>query len=500
MLRKFPLLFVLLFSAAQIVVAHEHPKNEFRAVWLSTAWQSQYVERSTEENKEALCQLLDLLQKGGFNAVIFQVRPQADAFYNSSIEPWSAFLTGTMAQPPSPLWDPMQFMIEQCHERNIEFHAWINPYRVTMRKGEILPAGHIYYKEPQLFVEYADKIYFDPGNPRSRQYILSVVGDIAKRYDIDALHIDDYFYPYPVNGMPFPDDDSFAKYGNGMSRSDWRRDNVNRLIFEIDNLFRQIKKPWIQLGISPFGIYRNVTSWEGGSNTNGLQCYDDLYADVLLWAAQGWIDYIIPQLYWTFENKIACYDTLVRWWNNAPLGDCHLYIGQHLQRSVSQPDLHEGSMQLDRKIELSRYLDNVGGDCFWYGYQFTNQYRHVLEHLRASFYSKPALIPAYTHIDSKKPNEVRSLKATHTPYGYMLEWRHAKTKDVLQQQIAFAVYRFGAGEEIDLSNTDALCTITRNTAYLLPYKDGTSQYTYVVTAIDRCHNESKQGKRIKVSL
>ncbi len=482
------------------ICAQEHPKREFRGAWLPTAWQSRYVERTVEENKAQLIELLDVLQATGINAVIFQVRPQADAFYPSTLEPWSRHLTGKAGKAPSPEWDPLQFIIEQCHDRNMELHAWINPYRVTLSADEKLPKNHLYYREPQLFVRYNGKLYFDPGLPEARAHILAVVDDIVTRYDVDAIHLDDYFYPYPVRGEKFPDDESYARYGKGKKRDEWRRQNVNLLIESLHRLLLRSAKPWVRLGISPFGIYRNKTSWSEGSNTNGLQCYDDMYADVLLWATNGWIDYIVPQLYWTFQNENANYDTLVRWWNACDLGRCHLYIGQSLSRSCDTPDIVPYKSQMGRKIELSRYLDNVKGDCLWFGYQLAEEHRDYAALLSRSYYASPALLPAYTHRDSTQPKEVASLKARHTPYGYMLEWKPRKTRDEKQKQIAFAIYRFAEGEPIDLDSANALQAVTRNTAYLLPYKNGSQKYVYVVTAIDRYNNESPKGKKIKVLL
>ncbi len=491
---------VLWCVAAFAALAQEHPKREFRGAWLSTAWQQQFVERSAESNKQALMELLDGLQQVGINAVVFQVRPQADAFYASEIEPWSRHLTGEAGVAPAPYWDPLQFMIEQCHERNIELHAWLNPYRVTLSTGEQLPEGHIYHRQPELFLTYGGKIYFDPGLPESRKHILRVVKDIISRYDVDAIHMDDYFYPYPVNGEEFPDNRSYTRYGKGMNRDDWRRNNVNMLIEEIDQAIEKSKKPWIQFGISPFGIYRNKSSWAKGSDTNGLQNYDDLYADVLLWAQRGWIDYLVPQLYWTFENERACYNTLVRWWNGCDLGDCLLYIGQDVARSYDADDLAPNTRQLGRKIELSRYLDNIEGDCYWYGYQLLGDYRRAALQLSRDFYAKPALLPVHPQAPKKLPDEVVSVKVKETSYGRMLEWKPRHTREGKRQQVAFAIYRFGADTPVDLTDTDALVKITRNTAYLLPEEEGKPRYTYVVTAIDRFHNESREGKSVKVTL
>ena len=259
----------------------------------------------TDKLKQTLINQLNSLQGAGINAIIFQVRPEADALYASQYEPWSRFLTGVQGKVPEPYWDPMQFMIEECHKRGMEFHAWINPYRVkTSLKNELSPI-HIYNSHPEWFVTYGDQLYFDPALPESRNHICKVVTDIVSRYDVDAIHMDDYFYPYPIKGKDFPDDASFARYGGGFSnKADWRRSNVNILIQKIHETVRGLK-PWVKFGVSPFGIYRNQKSDPLGSDTNGLQNYDDLYADVLLWARKGWVDYNIPQIYWQIGHPLS---------------------------------------------------------------------------------------------------------------------------------------------------------------------------------------------------
>ena len=223
---------LLLFSFLSGMVSQgaEHPKREFRGAWIHTVGQSRYMEMNRDAMQDYFDQMLDSLQYIGINAVIFQVRPTADAFYRSELEPWSKYLTGKQGVAPEPLWDPLQYMIEQCHARNMELHAWLNPYRVGTNADEPLAASHIYHKHPEWFVRYGRQLYFDPGLPECRRFIGRVVDDIVSRYDVDAIHMDDYFYPYPIAGSEFPDENSYARYGNGMDRGDWRRENVNALI------------------------------------------------------------------------------------------------------------------------------------------------------------------------------------------------------------------------------------------------------------------------------
>lgn len=232
--------------------------------------------------QQTLTRQLDELQRCGINAIMFQVRAEADALYYSSYEPWSRYLTAEQGRAPEPLWDPLAWMVEECHRRGMECHAWINPFRAKTKGTKALAANHPYMLHPERFFHYDGLIIFDPGLPENRDYICEVARDIVARYDVDGLHIDDYFYPYPANGLPIPDDASYARYGNGMPRGDWRRSNVNMFIRQLNETVKAVK-PWCKFGVSPFGIYRNKRNDPNGSETKGLQNYDDLYADVLEW-------------------------------------------------------------------------------------------------------------------------------------------------------------------------------------------------------------------------
>ena len=318
------------------IESQRYPKREFRAAWIQSV-NGQFKGQDEATMKRNLINQLEALQRAGINAIIFQVRPEADALYASQLEPWSRFLTGVQGEAPSPLWDPMQFMIEECHKRCMEFHAWINPYRVKTALANPLAANHVYHLHPEWFITYGNQLFFDPALPESRRHICMVITDILTRYDVDAIHMDDYFYPYPLKGMEFPDDASFARYGGGFdNRGDWRRSNVNLLIKHIHETVREVK-PWVKFGVSPFGIYRNQKSDPLGSKTNGLQNYDDLYADVLLWAREGWIDYNIPQIYWQIGHPAADYKELVEWWAKHA-EDRPLYIGQSVMNTVKNVD------------------------------------------------------------------------------------------------------------------------------------------------------------------
>ena len=481
------------------VSAQKKPKREFRGAWIQTVYQPQYAAMNPDEMRCYFDTLTLRLQQAGINALIFQVRPEADAFYPSEIEPWSRFLTGEQGVAPAPLWDPMQYLITLCHERDMEFHAWINPYRVSVNNKNRLAPGHIYHSHPEWFVTYGNQLVFDPGLPESRAFICRVVDDMVSRYDIDAIHMDDYFYPYPVSGTPFPDTDSYRRYGGNLPLDEWRRDNVNRLVSELSLLIKK-RKPWVRFGISPFGIYRNDTSWEGGSPTAGLQNYDDLYADVLLWVRNGWVDYIVPQLYWEVGHPAACYEKLVYWWNEA-VGDspCHLYIGQDVNRSLHHSVGGMEYPQISHKLLLSRYLSSVAGNCFWSGYNFLDDYEYLTAQLKEDFFSRSVLMPAYTGIDSIPPARVAKLQAHWGPEGYFLEWKSDAARDEMQKARYYCIYRFRRDEAVDINNVDALVARVREPRFRLDYNDGSETCVYAVTAVDRMYNES-QPRTIKVKL
>ena len=482
------------------------PKREFRGAWVSVIYQEQYRNMSVNQMKDYFVDMLDSLQAYNINAVIFQVRPTADALYYSEIEPWSAHLTGQQGRAPQGNFDPMAFMIEEAHKRNMEFHAWLNPYRVTASENDILHYSHIYHRHPEWFVKYGRQILFDPGLPESRAFICKVVADIVKRYNVDAIHMDDYFYPYPIAGERFPDDRSFNRYAaqQGFSsnqRDDWRRNNVNILIRDIKNTIVSIK-PWVRFGISPFGIYRNQRSTPdgSGSDTNGLQNYDNLYADVKLWVEKGWIDYNIPQLYWEIGHSAADYETLIRWWTRNNYG-AHLYIGQDVARTMKAADLRNPSKnQLTRKMELVRTLPAIYGNCFWPAYELLRNNGGVADSLRNNYHPYPALIPAYLHLHDKKPQEVKSLKAEWTAQGYFLKWkRNGDPRDPRRAQY-YVIYRFDDKEKVNLEDPSKIVAITRETSYYLPYQKGQERFRYVVTSVDRFHNESKKGRSRIVKL
>lgn len=469
------------------------PKREFRGAWVQTV-NGFFKGMPREEMQATLTRYLDSFKRCGLNAVMFQVRCEADAFYQSSYEPWSYFLTGRQGQAPAPFWDPLEWMTEQCHKRGMELHAWINPYRAKTAEPHGLAASHPFNKRPEMFFNYGGMLLFNPGEPANREYICRVVADIMRKYDVDGIHMDDYFYPYPAAGEEIPDDGSYARYGGESGRSGWRRRNVDELIRQLHDTIRAVK-PWVKFGVSPFGIYHNARRGGGvpGSDTNGLENYEDLYADVLRWVNEGWVDYCMPQLYWQIGHSKADYATLIRWWNehaaNRPL-----FIGESVENTVTHADpSNPQSNQLIAKMNLARSLPNVSGTCQWYGEAFAGNIGNYAEAVRQLYFSCPALQPRMPFIDGKPPKKVKKLKAVWTSDGYMLFWTAPKARRELDKAESYVVYRFGAGERVSL-DAPHIVAITRGTSIKLDYNEGKEKYVYAVTALDRLQNESKARK------
>jgi len=477
-------------------LAIKQPKREFRGAWIQCV-NNQWNGIGRDRMQQTLTYQLDELQKSGINAILFQVRAEGDALYASPYEPWSRYLTGQQGLAPQPYWDPLQWMVDECHRRGMELHAWINPFRAKTKGTPALTSPY-YRQHPDRFFSYDGLMLFDPGIPENRSYICHIACDIVRRYDVDGLHIDDYFYPYPVAGLAIPDEQTYARYGQGMNVGDWRRGNVNAFIRQLSDSLHAAK-PWVKFGVSPFGIYRNRKTAPIGSNTNGLQNYDDLYADILLWVRQGWVDYNIPQIYWEIGNRAADYATLIQWWNlNAPHRP--LYIGQDVERTVKYPDTtNPQTHQVYQKYNLQRAMPNVQGSCQWYAKACVDNPQNYTTVLRQVYHPYPALQPLMPWLDDKAPQKPRKVKPVWTADGYILFWTAPKAKTAMDEAQKYVVYRFGKGEEINIGNPAHIVGITANTFMKLPYIDGQQKYTYVVTALDRLNNESKTAKK-KIKL
>lgn len=488
---------IILCAVSDKVSAQQ--KREFRGAWIQCV-NGQFEGMSTQKMQQTLTYQLNELQKDGCNAIIFQVRPECDALYESRIEPWSRFLTGTQGKAPSPYWDPLQWMIIECHKRGMELHAWINPYRAKTKTTKTLAANHIARTHPERVFNYDGLTILNPALKENRDFICDVVRDIVSRYDVDGLHIDDYFYPYPVAGLAIPDDADFRRFSNGIrDKNDWRRYNVNLFVKELSETIHRTK-PWVKFGVSPFGIYRNKRNDPtNGSNTNGLQNYDDLYADVLLWVNNGWLDYCVPQIYWEIGHSAADYNELIHWWNRY-CSKRPLIIGEDVERTVKNRDpKNPSNHQLDAKMKLHSALPNVKGTVLWYAKAAVDNIGNYGTMLRNIYWRTPALQPEMKFLGSKAPGKVRKVKPVWMEDGYVLFWTAPKAKDWQTDATKYVVYAFPNGERIDTDNASRIVAITTNTFFKLPYEDGRNKYTYVVTALNRIDNESKIVKK-KIKL
>jgi uncharacterized lipoprotein YddW (UPF0748 family) len=392
MLKKLTLLFFFIICI-QIVIAQ--PK-EFRAAWIATVDNIDWPKKGNwdaDSQKAEFIRIIDMHKRNGLNALVVQIRPATDAFYPSPYEPWSEWLTGKQGTPPNPYYDPLEFMLAETHKRGMEFHAWMNPYRAVFdTKKSTISATHITKMHPEWFLNYGDKRYFDPGNKEAQKFVINVVQDVVNRYAIDAIHFDDYFYPYKIPRKEFPDNKTYNLYGNGLSKDDWRRSNCDSIIVGLSRIIKKTNNK-CKFGISPFGIWRNVKNDSiNGSNTNGGSSnYDDLYADILLWLKSDWIDYVAPQLYWEFEHKVAPYQTLLDWWDTHSYGK-HLYIGLAIYRSGSNANWKDKT-QLPRMIDALREKKNVQGMVFFSSKSFETNPNGWSDEIRYKYFKDAATIP-----------------------------------------------------------------------------------------------------------
>jgi uncharacterized lipoprotein YddW (UPF0748 family) len=397
-------LLLFLFSINTWFIVHAQVKTEFRAVWVASVDNIDWPSKkgiAVDSQKAEFIRLLNLHKQNGMNAIIMQIRPATDAFYPSTYEPWSEWLSGVQGKPPTPYYDPLQFMIRETHKRNMEFHAWCNPYRADFKIGTAsIAPSHITRLHPDWFLNYGDKKYFDPGNKNAQAFVEEVIRDITERYAVDAIHFDDYFYPYRIAGKEFPDSVSYKRYGKGMNKEDWRRSNVDSIIMALANTIKKTK-PSVKFGISPFGVWRNSDKDARGSNTKAGQTnYDDLYADILLWLQKGWIDYVAPQLYWEFGHKAAPYEILIDWWSKHTYGK-HCYIGLGIYRAGSN-DAWKDSTQLPRQIQLLRNTANIQGMIFFSSKTFNKNPNGWNDSLHFNYFKEAATIPEMNWMQKNK--------------------------------------------------------------------------------------------------
>ena len=495
-------------------IAQSEPKEEFRGVWIVTAFNidwpsSPYL--TSEQQKQEFINLLDIHKSYGINAVLVQVKPSGEVFYPSQYEPWSHWLTGKQGKAPEPYYDPLEFMIEECRKRNMEFHAWINPFRYVSNIARVKPVpGHITREHPEWFIDYGDEIvkkYLNPGIPEARAYVIKVIMEIVHKYDVDGIHFDDYFYPFKRNGIEFPDLDTYRMYNpDNLSRDDWRRENINRFIHDLSDSINAAK-PAVKFGIAPVGIWRNKYQDPEGSDTRGLSAYDQLYADILLWLREGWIDYVAPQIYWNIGDANADYHDLVDWWSRHTYGK-HLYIGQAVHR-VNTTRSWQNPSEIPDQIRINREYPEVKGSIFYSSRNMLTNVNGLNDSLRNHLflaYADPPKMPWKQNeqeiIIAENPDTIpvkhyklrhvpipptpENLKASKVRKEILLTWEidPNKKRFLADTNKLYRVYRFRGKYSANISD-DYLIAETSKPRIML-YKRGKlfgKKYTYVVTAV-----------------
>ncbi|HLT95070.1 MAG TPA: family 10 glycosylhydrolase [Membranihabitans sp.] len=489
MRRIFTLILILYISFLHAQSPTPSPLHEFRGVWVATVANIDWPSKpglTSEEQKRELLWILDQHQRWNINSIMLQIRPTADAFYDQGNELWSYYLTGEQGKAPNPLWDPLAFATGAAHARSMELHAWFNPYRASQdldpRKRS---KDHISYKKPDWFFTYDNKTYFNPGIPEVREYIVSVIMDVVHRYDVDGIHFDDYFYPYPGKD-PLPDSLTYLKYGKDHFQNieDWRRDNVDQLIRQLHKEIQKAK-PYVKFGISPFAIWRNKKEDPRGSDTNGFTSYDGLYADVYKWLEMGWVDYINPQIYFPFHYPPAAFEKLLDWWDSNSFGK-QVLVGQAPYRALEGKNGWEDWSQLPRQVRTIRTKNNIHGSVYFSSKSLLNNLAGFSDSLRTDLYRHPSLPPPLKDRDFQPVKVPTNLYPTVIDRFVRLrwQWEPESNKD---DAYGFVVYRFEKDEPIRLEYGNNVIAIrfSQEKFYFDTTCEPGKQYTYVVRPMDR---------------
>ncbi|MGL4789682.1 MAG: glycoside hydrolase family 10 protein [Cetobacterium sp.] len=499
-MKRVAYIFCLFLITLSVVFAKDGDR-EFRGVWIATVdninWPSKQG-LSIEEQKKEFIDILDEIKSLNMNAVIMQVRPTADRFYGKvTKEPWSKYITGEIGKNPG--YDPLEFFIEEAHKRNLEFHAWFNPYRITLKKNEEIAKDHIARKNPEWVIQYDEKLYYDPGNPAAREFTENVIVDVVKNYNIDGVHMDDYFYPYPVldknkKVVPFGDDKTYKLYGKELTREDWRRKNTDTFVRELSKKIKKAK-PYVKFGISPFGVWRNNDKDITGSATRaGAENYDTLYADTRTWIKNEWIDYIVPQIYWDFNLKVAQYDILVDWWiNEVKDSNVNLYVG-HAAYKIDTTKAWKNEKELIEQIKYNRKSKGVAGSVFFGFDKIQKNSLNIKDNLKKEVYQNQILPSRTPWIDEVPPKPVTNLVGKITKDGVLLTWDDPANN----YSDYYAIYRSRNKDFDGVSSKYLLGTVKRK--YGLKYLDKTAQkgenYYYKVSPVDKVHNEGAVKEKV----
>jgi len=493
-------LFITLLVANSLIVKAQTktiaPKFEMRGVWVATVanidWPSQAGLKPKIQKKEVLS-IIKHTKELGLNTIFLQVRPASDVLYHSEFEPWSKVLTGIAGK--SPKYDPLEFWIEEAHKQGIELHAWINPYRASMNLKEKLPKKHPYHTTPEMFVEYGNKLYYNPTAPESHAHINKIIKELVSNYSIDGIHMDDYFYPYPIKDKAFPDSSTYKLYGKEKYKdiNDWRRESVNQTILSIQKTIKELK-PWVQFGISPFGVWRNKKDDPRGSDSNaGTTNYDGLHADILLWMENDWIDYVAPQLYWGTSHPVANYVKLSEWWNNNH-SNIPVYIGHGIYKIGSDKSDWQDTNQLPTQINNVRYSENLSGSIYFSYKHFKRDLYGFQDSLKTNFYQTIALTP---HPDKNGIDNsiiIEKLKANRRK----IKWKTNQKKS--PNNTKYILYFYKAFDAFDTQDPQFIKDISYQSSYKLKKKKSQYQEIYFVriAALDAYNTEGALSDPIQL--
>ncbi|WP_163215981.1 family 10 glycosylhydrolase [Clostridium thermarum] len=483
-------------------------KYEFRGAWMSTVYNIDWsqISGNIEAQKQDYINKVEKLKNANFNALIFQVRAMGDAFYPSSYSPWSQYITGTQGNNPG--YDPLAFALEEAHRRNLEFHAWFNPFRISTEANfnvdsyiSKLPDSSPLKAHKEWIVKYSGNktcYWINLGIPEARQYVIDTIAEVVRNYNIDAVHLDDYFYPYPVyttdsSGknvkVDFPDSNEYRLYGSGYSsKDDWRRDNVNKFVRDLAARIKQ-EKANVKFGISPFGIWKNSTS-EGGAGTSGMSSYYDLYTDSKAFITNGWIDYIIPQIYWNMGYTAADYKALTDWWATQVIGrNTALYIGHAAYKigDTSQAAAWGNPAEIPNQIKYNRTNSYIKGSAFYSTRDILANKLGIYDELKNNLYVTKALIPSMPWRDAVAP-EAPSITSAVASSNYIeLKWNKSPSSDAVK----YVIYRFKAGQIVNTAEANKIAAVVDNVNSYKDYNvNAAEKYIYTVTALDAYGNES----------